>query len=136
MEIFASWAVLSTNRQDHPYASLVGFVATDDAKHLIFATARSTRKYENLTNNSRVAMLIDSRSNQTIDFHEAIAATAIGTVEEVTGNEREKLLELYLHKHPHLIDFVKAPTCALIRMKVDCYYVVSRFQHVVELHLT
>jgi nitroimidazol reductase NimA-like FMN-containing flavoprotein (pyridoxamine 5'-phosphate oxidase superfamily) len=129
-------AVLSTNRQDHPYASLVGFAATDDVKHLIFATARSTRKYANLTNNAKVAMLIDSRSNQDADFHAAIAATAIGTAEEIGEHERETMLELYLTKHPHLMDFVKAPTCALIRMKVDCYYLVSRFQNVIELHVT
>ena len=129
-------AVLSTNRQSHPYASLVGFAATDDAKSLIFATARNTRKYANLTKNARVAMLIDSRSNQDADFHSAIAATATGTVEEVSADEREAMLELYLKKHPHLVDFVKAPTCAVIRMTVDCYYLVSRFQNVVELHIT
>lgn len=128
-------AVLSTNQQNHPYASLVGFVATDDAKYLIFATARSTRKYANLTDNARIAMLIDSRSNQDADFHEAIATTATGTAEEITGNDRQEILELYLTKHPHLVDFVTSPTCALVRMKVDCYYLVSRFQNVVELHV-
>jgi nitroimidazol reductase NimA-like FMN-containing flavoprotein (pyridoxamine 5'-phosphate oxidase superfamily) len=129
-------AVLSTHNKGKPYASLVGFVATEDLKELIFATARTTRKYANLTDSSWVAMLIDSRSNQDADFHTAIAATATGIAEEVTGAEREQLLSLYLEKHPHLIDFVKAPSCALIRMKVTCYYLVSRFQHVVELHVT
>lgn len=136
-ELFASQrlAVVSTNNKGQPYASLVGFVATEDLKHLIFATARTTRKYANLTDNSHVAMLIDSRSNQDTDFHAAIAATATGIAEEVTGVERDQLLPYYLEKHPHLVDFVNAPSCALIRMKVNCYYLVSRFQNVVELHI-
>jgi hypothetical protein len=81
-------------------------------------------------------MLIDSRSNQEADFHEAIAATATGSAEEITGTDQEALLALYLDKHPHLVDFVNAPSCALIRVKVSCYYVVSRFQNVVEVHVT
>lgn len=129
-------AVLSTNNNGQSYASLVAFAATDDMKELLFATARTTRKYANLTDNSHVAMLIDSRSNQEADFHEAIAVTATGTAEEITGTDQEALLALYLDKHPHLVDFVNAPSCALIRVRVTCYYLVSRFQNVVEVHVT
>jgi nitroimidazol reductase NimA-like FMN-containing flavoprotein (pyridoxamine 5'-phosphate oxidase superfamily) len=129
-------AVVSTNNKGWPYASLVGFFATDDLKELIFATARTTRKYANLTDNDQVAMLIDSRSNQDIDFHDAIATTALGRAEEISGTEREQILPLYIKKHPYLVDFVKAPSCALIRMKVARYYLVSKFQNVVELHIT
>jgi nitroimidazol reductase NimA-like FMN-containing flavoprotein (pyridoxamine 5'-phosphate oxidase superfamily) len=55
--------VLSTQYKGQPYASLVAFAATEDAKYLLFATTRSTRKYANMESDSRVAMLIDSRSN-------------------------------------------------------------------------
>lgn len=129
-------AVLSTHNDGKAYASLVAFTAADDLKGLLFATARSTRKFGNLTAKPHVAMLIDSRTNSTADFHEAIAVTATGTAEEVPEDERNALQEQYLQKHPHLIDFVTAPTCALVRIKVDCYYLVSRFQNVVELHIS
>ena len=111
------------------------FAATGDMKELLVATARTTRKYANLADNTNVAMLIDSRSNQEADFHEAITVTATGTAEEITETEQEALLALYLGKHPHLVDFVNAPTCALIRVRVTCYYLVSRFQNVVEVHI-
>lgn len=128
-------AVLSTHKDGRAYASLVAFVVTDDLKELLFATARSTRKFGNLDANPHVAMLIDSRSNRAADFHEAIAVTATGTAEEVPESALEALRERYLQKHPHLVEFVTAPTCALVRVKVDCYYLVSRFQNVVELHI-
>ena len=88
-------AVLSTHQHNSPYASLVGFVATDDAKYLLFATPRSTRKYANLCQNDRVAMLIDSRSDRDADFHVAAAATAIGTAQEVPEHDREAMLALF-----------------------------------------
>ncbi len=128
-------AVLSTHGEGGPYASLVGFAATEDLKGLLFATSRSTRKYANLMGESHAAMLVDSRSNQDSDFHNAIAVTATGKAEEVTETDRDALLKVYLGKHPHLAEFVGAPTCALLRLAVDTYYVVERFQHVVEIHV-
>ena len=80
-------------------------------------------------------MLIDNRSNQTNDFREATAVTALGRAKEIIDAEREKYLSLYLGKHPNLEDFVNSPSCALIKIEVDWYYVVSRFQNVIEIHV-
>ena len=136
-ELFQSQklAVLSTPGEGGAYASLVGFAATDDLEGLLFATSRGTRKYANLMGESHAAMLVDNRSNQDSDFHDAIAVTATGRVEEVTGANRDALLEAYLGKHPHLAEFANAPTCALLRLAVDTYYVVQRFQDVVEVRV-
>jgi len=128
-------AVLSTQNHGQPYASLVAFVATDNLRQILFATARTTRKFSNLQADSRVAMLIDSRTNQDSDFHQAIAVTATGQAEELKGANIDKYVAMYLAKHPHLEAFIKAPTCAMIQVQVNCYYLVSRFQHVMELHV-
>jgi hypothetical protein len=112
---------------------LVAFAATDDLKHLAFATTRATRKYANLSADSQVAMLVDNRRNQVSDFENAAAVTAIGKAEEVGGPNRDRLLEVYLAKHPHLKGFATSPTSALIKVTVEKYDVVRRFQHVVEL---
>lgn len=128
-------AVLSTHNSGQPYASLVAFVATEDLKHLYFATARTTRKYHNLTVDPRVAMLIDSRSHLDSDIHTAVAVTATGMAKEVSGPEKDQGVRRYLSKHPYLKDFIGAETCALIRLTVKTYYLVSRFQQVMELHI-
>ena len=127
--------VLSTYGQGRPYASLVAFTANGDLKELIFATSRATRKYANLAAHPHVALLVDSRSNRDADIHEAMAATACGGVEEVPEKERAAYLERYLSKHPHLKDFVLAPSCALFRIRVNTYYLVQQFQKVFELHI-
>jgi nitroimidazol reductase NimA-like FMN-containing flavoprotein (pyridoxamine 5'-phosphate oxidase superfamily) len=136
--LFASQnlGVLATYGHGRPYASLMAFAAAADLKQLIFATSRSTRKYANLVEVPKAAMLIDNRSNQVRDFGEAAAVTAMGSVREIHEMELEPLVDLYLSKHSHLADFVSAPTCALLSMRVSCYYVVNRFQEVMELHIT
>jgi nitroimidazol reductase NimA-like FMN-containing flavoprotein (pyridoxamine 5'-phosphate oxidase superfamily) len=136
-DLFASQrlAVLATQGKRQSYGNLVAFVATNDLKHLLFATTRATRKYANISENPRVAMVIDNRSNQETDFHQAAAVTATGVVKEVEGIRKESLLRLYLSKHPYLKDFVSSPTCALLRMHVETYYVVRQFQNVMELHI-
>jgi nitroimidazol reductase NimA-like FMN-containing flavoprotein (pyridoxamine 5'-phosphate oxidase superfamily) len=136
-DLFASQrlAVLATQSKRQPYGNLVAFMATEDLKHVLFATTRATRKYANISENPRVAMVIDNRSNREADFHRAAAVTATGVVKEVAGPEKKRFQKLYLSKHPYLKDFVSSPTCALLRMQVETYYVVRQFQNVVELHM-
>jgi hypothetical protein len=64
-----------------------------------------------------------------------VAVTVLGEAEEVIGAERDGLLANYLAKHPHLESFATSPSCALLRVWVRSYYLVSRFQEVVELHV-
>ncbi|HPR51162.1 MAG TPA: pyridoxamine 5'-phosphate oxidase family protein [Deltaproteobacteria bacterium] len=128
-------AVLSTAGNGQPYSNLIAFAASDDLQDLIFATTRATRKYTNIKNNARVSLLIDNRSNSVSDFHNAMAVTSTGTVSEIPEDEKTVFLTTYLRKHPHLEEFVMSPTCALMKMKVEKYYVVRRFQNVMVLQI-
>jgi hypothetical protein len=129
-------AVLGTQSKIGPYGNLVAFAATDDLKYILFATTRSTRKYDNLVATPRVSLVMDNRSNDEDDFHEAVAVTAIGDVKEPHGSERDPLQKIFLSKHPYLMDFVTAPTCALLKVEVETYYIVRHFQQVMEFHIT
>jgi uncharacterized pyridoxamine 5'-phosphate oxidase family protein len=126
-------AVLATEDQNQPYGNLVAFAATNDLKYLVFATVRNTRKYANIINNPKVAMVIDNRSNRESDFHEAAAVTALGIVKEAKDVEKGRLEKLYLSKHPYLHEFITSPNCALLKIEVEVYYVVRRFQNVEEI---
>jgi len=137
-ELFESQqlAVLATHRSGQPYASLVAFYATEDLKHLFFVTPRTTRKFENLKADSRVSLLVNSSTNQTLDFHRAVSVTVVGNATEVDSVERQPILEQYLKKHPHLEDFVRSPSCALVRVSATSYFMVQNFQNVLELHFS
>ena len=129
-------AVVSTQSNEQPYASLVAFVGTEDLRNIYLVTPKTTRKFANLSDNPRVAVLINSSTNRAADFHRAISVTAVGVAEELSGTDREKMLPLYLAKHPYLEEFAKSPTCALVRVTARSYYLVRNFQKVMEYHLT
>ena len=127
-------AVLATQMSGQPYTNLIAFAASEDLKEILFATTRATRKFANLTAEPRVSLLMDDRSNEEADFGQAAAVTVMGTAAEVLNLDREARLPLYLKKHPYLEEFVTAPTCALIRVKVEKYLMVTRFQEVREVY--
>jgi heme iron utilization protein len=127
-------AVLSTQMSGRPYSNLIAFAAAEGMKDILFATTRATRKYANLKAEPQVSLLIDNRSNQETDFGEAAAMTVLGTAEEVLGPDRERYLHLYLKKHPYLKEFISSPTCALIRVKVEKFILVTQFQEVREIY--
>ena len=126
-------AVLASYGDDQPYTSLVAFAVSSDLRAIYFASARATRKVANLTKCPRVSILIDNRSNRQRDFHKGIAATALGVVGEV---EKSEAAELYLRKHPYLKDFIELPSTALFQISVERYYLVSRFQNLLELDVS
>jgi general stress protein 26 len=130
-------AVLSTQAPGGaPYASLIAYAVTDDLRKIVLATPKATRKFANIKNNPNVALLIDDRSNREQDFHDAKAITVIGRVESFDINAAENdLAALYLQKHPYLEDFLRSPSTSMIQVSVYRYYMVSRFQEVMELHI-
>ena len=128
-------AVLATHSQGQPYTSLVAFVASKDLRYIFFATPQTTRKYANLRSDARVSLMIDSRSNQDLDFHQAMAATAVGSAEVLEKSVSGDFLDRYLKMHPYLEDFIKSPTCAWIQVKIVHYYLVKNFQNVTELEM-
>lgn len=128
-------AVLGTQEEGRPYANLVAFVATEDLKHIILATAKYTRKYANLKANPHVSLLIDNRDNMASDFHRGMAVTALGAAEELKGKERAGCLKQYRDHHPYLDEFLASPSLSLFRVTVENYYLVTEFQNVVNLKM-
>jgi len=86
-ELFLSQnlAILATQNKGQPYTSLVSFASSDNLKQIFFVTPQYTRKYMNLSADSRVSMLVDNRSNKASDIGKAIAVTVIGDAEEIQG---------------------------------------------------
>ena len=128
-------AVLATQRNGQPYTSLMAYAFTDDCEELVVATGTSTRKHQNILTDSRVSLLVDNRSNAQEDFHEAIALTIVGSVQEISEQELPHYQELYVKRHPYLDSFVEAPTTILLKIVVYHYLLVSRFQNVMEYHV-
>ena len=133
-ELFRSqrFAVMATNEFEQPFTSLMAFAAAEDLRQIVVLTERATRKFANLKANSRVALLIDNRENKGSDTQDSVAVTAIGEAEEADAEAGALLLDRYLARHPYLAEFAASPSCAIVRVKIDSYLLVSRFQKVLE----
>ena len=129
-------AVVATVMQGRPYTSLVAFAASEDLRRIVFCTARATTKYRNLSEEPNVSVLIDSRTHSVEDFATGAAVTAIGKASELPESIVGPAIERFLRKHPHLEVFVRSPSTALCSVEVEKYYLVTRFQHVVEMDVT
>ena len=123
------FAVLATQFEGQPYCNMVAFAEADNLRSIIFVTSRDTRKYANTQASRKVAVLVDSRTNQASDLNTAIAVTALGTIEEVTAYDKDYLSGIYLAKHPELTDFLHKPSNALMKVIVNDY-IVATFESV------
>ena len=122
--------VLATTGEEYPYTSLIGFVTTPEMKSIVFATMKQTRKYENILKHPRVSLLVNSSNNTADDFKDAAAITIMGSCAPTSGEEKKDLQKIYLERFPFLKDFIKDPSCELIKIKIERFLVVTRFQEV------
>jgi hypothetical protein len=111
------FAVLCTQGEQHPYASLVAFSMTEDLTTAVFSTPVTTRKFQLLSQNDRVALLIDNRCQHLDNMMNVEAVTA-------TGQARRVEAGMYLS------GFVQSPTVALFCIEIVRYFHVVRFQEV------
>ncbi|KYK31058.1 MAG: hypothetical protein AYK22_02615 [Thermoplasmatales archaeon SG8-52-3] len=73
-------------------------------------------------------MLIDDRKNLSSDLMNAVAVSAEAEVKEI-NEEKEKLKEMLLKKHPELAGFLNEPNCELLKLEVKKYYYVDNFDN-------
>jgi general stress protein 26 len=84
----------SVSAEGGPQAAVVGFVVTDELE-LFFDTAETSRKVANLRRNPRVAFAIGDttgRDERTVQYE--------GLADEPTGDELDRLKELYFESFP------------------------------------
>jgi nitroimidazol reductase NimA-like FMN-containing flavoprotein (pyridoxamine 5'-phosphate oxidase superfamily) len=121
----SQFAILATQYEGQPHASLMAFTPLDGLRHLIVATYRATRKYRNLLKDGRVAMLIDSSNVLDSAKHRSLVVTAHGVASEVPSCDRKAAEQAHLARHTGLSVFLASPDCALLRVTVTAYEVVG-----------
>jgi general stress protein 26 len=86
------YAVFSTVSADgRPQSAFLGFAITPQLE-LVFDTVKSSRKYPNLKRDPRVSVVINLGPEVTVQYE--------GAAEELSGEQREKYLEVYFEKFP------------------------------------
>ncbi len=119
------FAVLATQYDGQPHASLMAFTPIDGLRYLVIATYRNTMKYRNLLKDGRVAMLIDCRSALGSVEHRNLVLTAHGIASEVPSYDHKVIEQAHLARHSDLTAFLASPDCVLLRVAVTTYEFVS-----------
>ncbi len=120
----ARFAVLATEGNGQPHASLIAVTPVEGFRQLIFATYRNTRKFRNMADNGKVAVLIDGRASGSSGLQEDLVLTVLGYAEEIGAEDRESAFSAHLARHPDLESFLRSPDCAIVSIAVSEYQVV------------
>lgn len=131
-DIFKSsrFAVLATEGDGKPHASLVAITPMEGFSTLIFATYRNTQKYQNLLRNHNVAVLVENIDINRFSQHGSVVLTANGHVEDIEIAEKSIIFGAHLARHPELLSFMQSANCSLVRIKVDKYQIVRGIEDV------
>ncbi|MEE4312541.1 MAG: pyridoxamine 5'-phosphate oxidase family protein [candidate division KSB1 bacterium] len=125
------FAVLCTQGESQPYASLIAYAFTEDLKHFFFTTPVATRKYHLLTHCERVALMIDNRCQHPDDMTKIEAITVTGKATHIhSGDMHQQGKDLLKLRHSYLRQFVEANSTALFKIEVVRYFHVTQFQGV------
>jgi heme iron utilization protein len=118
------FAVLATEGDGQPHASLIAITPVEGFRQLIFATYRSTNKYRNLLHNCKVAVLIEIGDASNSGLDEDFVLTAFGNAVEINIAENEADLIAHLKRHPDLEMFLRSADCSLISVSLVKFQLV------------
>jgi nitroimidazol reductase NimA-like FMN-containing flavoprotein (pyridoxamine 5'-phosphate oxidase superfamily) len=118
-------AVLATQRDGQPHASLIAFTPLEGLRFLAFATYRETLKYESIAQDPRVAILVEDRDSDPRYSGLRLVLTALGEAIETPEEERHAHIAKHLKRHPDLQNFLSSSECEFIRVAVHAYQVVG-----------
>jgi nitroimidazol reductase NimA-like FMN-containing flavoprotein (pyridoxamine 5'-phosphate oxidase superfamily) len=114
-----SMCVLATIAGAKPYCSLMAYVADESCEEIYMVTHRKTQKYQNLSENPAVSLLIDTREEAPRTLTRAL--TIEGTFHRIKdGTKKIKVKETLLKIHPHLKNFCDHPDAECL---TDAHYV-------------
>jgi nitroimidazol reductase NimA-like FMN-containing flavoprotein (pyridoxamine 5'-phosphate oxidase superfamily) len=119
--------VLATVSGSMPHCSLMSYVTDDECREVYMVSHKQTKKFQNLTQNPAVSLLIDSREE---DARSAPSNTKALTVNGIfqkikEGKKKEFVRARLLEKHPHLEEIAHHPDAEIFSVKVESFLLLE-----------
>ncbi len=126
------FAVLATHdAQQSITASLVAFAADDALRRFVFFTPKNTAKFDHISQNPSVSLLVDNRCDHSSGLNRIAALTVTGRAEVLQSpSQKSPWLKMFLQKHPNMAEFADAPNTAMVCVIAQKHLLVSKFQQV------
>ncbi|MFW5500452.1 MULTISPECIES: pyridoxamine 5'-phosphate oxidase family protein [unclassified Maridesulfovibrio] len=115
--------VLATSGNDGIHTSLMAYASSADCSEIYMVSNRKSRKWQNLSQNAQVSLLIDDRDGKLSDRrHEIKALTVKGTYVPVTDKSEIKTIKSAIaDTAPAIADAFSGPENSIIRIKADSF---------------
>jgi nitroimidazol reductase NimA-like FMN-containing flavoprotein (pyridoxamine 5'-phosphate oxidase superfamily) len=112
--------VLATVSGDRPHCSLMAYITDEDCRNLYMITPRQTTKYENMTANPSVCVLIDTRLSDMADQRRKTKALTVNGVfaEIEDANKLSAIRTEFMQRHAHLSEFASDPDAEVFAVKI------------------
>ncbi|WP_419781703.1 pyridoxamine 5'-phosphate oxidase family protein [Maridesulfovibrio sp.] len=113
--------VLATQGGDGVHTSLMAYAASDDGSEIYMVSSRNSRKWQNITRNRQVSLLIDNREDKLDNKrHEIKALTVKGSFVPLdTPAERSAVLDRIAEAVPAIASEFSGDDSAIIRIKTE-----------------
>ena len=116
--------VLATIVDTKPYCSLMAYVTNEACTEIYMVTHRQSQKFQNLTANPAVSLMIDNRD--TSPRSAARAMTVEGVFQKIKDPAKEKKVRRkLLSAHPHLNEFMGHPEAEVLRIKIKSFLLLN-----------
>jgi nitroimidazol reductase NimA-like FMN-containing flavoprotein (pyridoxamine 5'-phosphate oxidase superfamily) len=116
--------VLATVTGKKPYCSLMAYVTGENCTEMYMVTHKNTIKYNNLTENPSVSLLIDTR--EISPRTEAKALTVEGMCALIENEEkRKKVHARFLKVHPNLSEFINHSDAVILCVKIRSFLLLK-----------
>jgi len=124
------FGVLATEGKGQPHVSLIAITPVKGFSQLVFATYRNTRKFRNLINNGKVAVLLSGGDSDIPGLQNGSVVTAVGHAEEIGITNYHAALQAHINRHPELMTFLGSSDCALVLINVEKYQIVQGIEQI------
>jgi nitroimidazol reductase NimA-like FMN-containing flavoprotein (pyridoxamine 5'-phosphate oxidase superfamily) len=119
--------VLATCSDNTPHTSLMAYVTDQKGEIVYMVTRRSTRKWQNMTRNPRVSLLVDNRAHRpALESSAVMALTVHGNCRSLEDEKmKAAVLEQIVKAHPHLSTLAYHPEAEVIAVVAESFLLLE-----------
>jgi general stress protein 26 len=120
------YCVLATAMNNKPHCSLMAYAVGEDCKRIYMVTQKKSEKYRNLTNNSSVSLLIDTRGNKNEKTAKALTISGLFSKidDKKTLSEVKNRLKT---RHPELEVFLNNESSCVFAVEIQSFLLLDGF---------
>ena len=112
--------VLATCNDNLPNSSLMQYLFDDISIKIFMLTLSGSMKFDNITANPQVSLLIDTRSDVNHEGSPVMALTVYGKATIVTDPQKQQaLIEQLVDRNSNLTILARDSRCLVIQMKIE-----------------